>query len=87
MIIEAIINLFLGLISFIFGLLPLPETPEVITDFLDFLEDCLSSGVAWVTCFFTESHWTIAIGVVIALFITRYTYDFIMWILAKIKLE
>ena len=87
MIIEAIINLFLGLISFIFGLLPLPETPAVITDFLDFLEDCISDGVSWVTCFFTQAHWTTALTVVIALFIVRYTYDFILWILAKIKLE
>lgn len=87
MIIEAIINLFLGLISFIFGLLPIPETPEVIENFLDFLSIHVAEGAHIVTCMFTQSHWNIMLTVVLALFVVRYTYDFIMWILAKIKLE
>lgn len=87
MITDLILAIFLKLPLFVLSLLPIPNTPTILSQIWDNIKDYMSSGVSLVSCFYTSNHWTLLVSTVAVLFGIRWTYSLIVWVMRVIHLN
>lgn len=86
MIIEAILNLFKGLLFIVFGWISLPPFPVALTDSIDTFLGLIFDNLTLLGFFVRPVTLTIAIPVLIALLNFEELYKLTMWILKKIPM-
>ena len=85
MIIEAVLNVVVSLLTSLFGLLPaLPAMPEVITTYWSQFVSIFNNGLSFLMFFLVPEVLYACLGISLALFIFDETYDVILWFLKKI---
>lgn len=85
MIIEAVLNVVVSLLTALFNLLPsLPAMPEVITSYWEQLVTIFNQGISFLMIWLDSTVVVACLSVSLALFLFDEFYDAILWFLRKI---
>lgn len=86
MIIEALLNLIVGLVKLLLGWINLPDLPEPVTAALDTLFGYMGSALSLLWFFFDRNFVLACVPIVIALINFDKLYSFTMWIIRKLPI-
>ena len=85
MIIEAVLNVVVSLLTALFNLLPeLPVMPEIINTYWAQFVIIFNNGLSFIMFFLVPDVLYACLGISLALFVFDETYDVILWFVKKI---
>ena len=85
MIIEAVLNVVVSLLTALFNLLPeLPAMPEIINTYWAQFVIIFNNGLSFIMFFLVPDVLYACLGISLALFVFDETYDVILWFIKKI---
>lgn len=85
MIITGLLGVLFSLVTLIFDIVPLPDTPDRVWDIIDTINGYLISGYQFAQYLFDSTFYTYTINIIIALVIAKPSIKLFMWLYNKIR--
>lgn len=86
MILKMVLGLMQSILSFVLGLLPLPDVPAWLVELTEIILGYMKTGMGIVLFFVPQAVVQVALDLVILIWTVVHTYKLVMWVLRKIPM-